>query len=99
MSSKHSRGFNHFVPLVQKDSRKELFDLNVEDMLENAQFVQCTTPYHIDLTQEYFHQKEVVNEHNDGNKYVSECSCNVKKKKKTSADSEEEENEEEEQKE
>ena len=61
MSSKHSRGFKHFVPLVQKDSRKEMFNLNVEDMLENAKFVQCKTPYHIDLTQKYCYQKEVVN--------------------------------------
>ena len=110
MSSKHSMGFNHFVPLVQKDSRKELLDLNVEDMLENAKLVQCTTPFHIDLTEDYYHQEEVIetmvlNGHNDKNKYVSACShdmvdssenyyYNNKKKRKTSEDGEEEENEE-----
>ena len=59
-SSMHSLGFNHFVPLFQRDRRIEFLELNVDQMLGKKSKMHERTGSHIDLTSDEGDGREKV---------------------------------------
>ena len=51
-SSKNSRGFNHFIPLVRRDFSHALIDVNVEEILGNQAYIKSQHVCHINLTRD-----------------------------------------------